>query len=74
MKPPTPDQIRAVRLALGLTQAEAAHWVHVTARAWQWWESGERRMPVATWELCLVKAGLHPRYGLRSGGTLRQGA
>lgn len=65
MKPPTPHQIRSVRLALGLTQAEAAAWVHVTPRAWQWWESGERQMPLASWELCVVKAGLHPVYGER---------
>jgi hypothetical protein len=35
---------------------------HVSTRTWQWWESGKREMPIATWELLVIKAGLHPIY------------
>ena len=49
-------------MALGFTQKEAAELVHVTLRAWQLWEAGERKMPAGIWELCVIKAGLHPLY------------
>ena len=62
MSSPTTDSIRNLRITLGVTQKEAAEVVHVTARAWQWWESGEREMPRATWELFVIKAGIHPIY------------
>ena len=62
MNSPTPQTIQALRKSLGLTQKEAADAVHVTLRAWQWWESGKRVMPFASWELCVIKAGLHPVY------------
>ena len=61
--PPTPEEIKALRLRFGLTQTEAALLVHVKIRAWQWWESGQRKMPVGLWELLLIKANLHPNYG-----------
>lgn len=59
---PTPDELRALRLKFDLTQSEAAHQVHVQLRAWQWWESGHRKMPVGLWELLLIKADLHPNF------------
>ena len=59
---PDPTKIRHFRTVMGLTQKEAAAWTHVSLRAWQWWESGQRAMPLATWELCVIKAGYHPRY------------
>lgn len=44
------------------TQKEAAALVHVSLRAWQLWEAGQRKMPTASWELCVIKCGLHPLY------------
>lgn len=62
---PSPEQIKSARLALGYTQKEAAALVHVSLRAWQMWEAGDRKMPPAVWELCVIKAGLHPLYAAR---------
>ena len=59
---PTSQKIRALRTTLGWTQKEAADSVHVTLRAWQLWEADKRRMPAAAWELCVIKAGVHPLY------------
>ena len=62
LKSPTPQQLKDARKVLGYTQKEAAAHVHVTERAWQMWEAGDRKMPVGIWELCLIKVGLHPLY------------
>lgn len=62
MATPSPHALRTLRVTLGLTQQEAADWVHVTPRAWQWWEAGRRAMPAASWELFVIKAGVHPLY------------
>ena len=59
---PTPKLIKSSRLAMGYTQKEAAALVHVSLRAWQLWEAGDRKMPAAAWELCVIKCGLHPKY------------
>lgn len=40
----TPDQLRALRARLDLTQAEAAEKVGVSRRAWASWE-GEEKTP-----------------------------
>ena len=67
---PKPEGLVQLRTLYGYTQAEAAELCRVTLRAWQWWEAGQRRMPVANWELLLIKAGIHPSYALRqSQGT-----
>ena len=63
---PTPHRIKQTRLALGYTQKEAAEMVHVSLRAWQLWEAGQRKMPAAAWELCTIKSGLHPLYAQRT--------
>ena len=60
--PPKVLEIVNLREKYGWTQTEAAALVHVTLRAWQWWESGKRRMPIGLWELILIKAGLHPNF------------
>jgi DNA-binding transcriptional regulator YiaG len=62
MKTPSPDTVRTLRTSLQLTQKEAADLAHVSTRAWQWWESGKREMPISTWELLVIKAGIHPIY------------
>ena len=59
---PSPQKIRTLRASLGLTQQEAADSVHVTLRGWQMWEAGQRKMPAGIWELCVIKAGIHPLY------------
>lgn len=48
---PTPEKIRAAREAAGLTQTAAASLLYTVCRVWQQWESGERRMHPAFWEL-----------------------
>jgi hypothetical protein len=53
-------------LSLGITQQETADSVHVTLRAWQMWEAGQRKMPAGIWELCVIKAGLHPLYVVKN--------
>jgi len=63
--PPTPDQIKALRTKLGLTQTECAELVNTTCRAWQKWEApigttSHRAMSVATWELFCIKTILKP--------------
>jgi DNA-binding transcriptional regulator YiaG len=69
LKSPSPDQIKTVRKALGYTQKEAAELAHVSLRAWQLWEAGDRKMPANVWELSLIKAGLHPLYKAINGGV-----
>lgn len=56
MNPPTPEQVTAARAAAGLTQAQCAAIVHSTPRSWQRWESGEREMHAAFWELFCLKS------------------
>jgi putative transcriptional regulator len=56
---PTPGDIRAVREAAGLTQCQAAALIYRTARNWQQWEGGERRMDPALWELFRLKSTLN---------------
>lgn len=52
---PTPQAIRDKRADLDLTQTEAAKLVYSSLRAWQQWESGERRMHPGLWELFVIK-------------------
>lgn len=55
---PTPDEIKAARAAAELTQAEAGAIVHSPShRAWQNWERGASKIPLAEWELFLLKTG-----------------
>jgi len=58
---PTLDMIVHARLAAGLTQAQAAEYVHLsTFQRWSEYERGARKIDVAKWELFLLKTGLHP--------------
>ncbi len=58
---PTPDQLRTARRAAGMTQAQAAALVHLTAGSrWAEYEQGKRNIDLARWELFLLKAGVSP--------------
>ena len=60
---PTPEEVRALRVAAGLTQADAAEVAGLAGwRQWAGWESGERRPSAQSWELLLLRLGRHPRY------------
>lgn len=52
---PPPEAIRARRRELRMTQRAAAEVVYGTEVAWRSWESGERPMHPATWELFRIK-------------------
>jgi putative transcriptional regulator len=56
MNKPAPEEIKAARIASGLTQTAAAELIGKTCRAWQYWEVGERPMDPALWELWQLKA------------------
>lgn len=55
---PTPERILKAREAAGLTQPEAAElvWLRHAIR-WSEYERGVNGMPLATWELFLLKTG-----------------
>lgn len=62
MNPPDPQTIHDTRLAVGLTQSEAAATIYVSLRTWQQWECGDRPMKPAFWECFLTKvAPLTPK-------------
>lgn len=54
---PTPADVKALRAHLGLTQHAFADLAHSKYRTVQDWEAGKRDMPLAVWELYLLKAG-----------------
>lgn len=59
---PSPAEIRKAREKFGLTQAQAAAKIRVSARAWQNYESdvglpNHRPMLPGLWELFLIKLG-----------------
>ena len=58
---PAPAEILALRTTLGLTQQACADMVCFTARAWQYAESGERRMHPGIWQLFGLKTMNLPR-------------
>lgn len=55
MKSPEPEQIKKARTDAGLTQTEAAEKIYCSLGACKKWESGEREMHPAFWELFLIK-------------------
>lgn len=70
---PTPEQVRAARLAAKLTQGESALLVSAPQgrpeRSWQGYEvavgkASHRAIPLATWELFLLLTGQHPTHEL----------
>lgn len=65
---PHPRDIRSVRQAAGITQAQAAQLVHLgSGSRWSEFESGSKTIDMARWELLLVKLGKHPDYPTRQG-------
>ena len=63
---PTPEEIKQARAAAGLTQVEAAAQAGVSGdRVWKMWEAGDRVPTAQTWELWLLRVGLHPTMELR---------
>lgn len=62
MNGPEPKAIFHARNAIGLSTEQAANLVYATKRSWEYWESGERSMSPAVWELFLMKiSGKVPR-------------
>lgn len=60
---PTPENIRSIREAAGLSQEQAAKLVHMSDRfSWSKLERGAHPMEAARWELFLVKTGFHDAY------------
>ncbi len=62
---PTPEQLRELIRRHNVTRSEAAAMVHVSLNAWHKWSAAEgtvdhRAMPLAAWELLLLKLGEHP--------------
>lgn len=58
---PSPHEIASARTARRMTQTGAAELLYKGLRTWQQWESGERRMDPALWELFLIKAAATER-------------
>jgi hypothetical protein len=71
---PTPDEVKAARVAAGLTQTAAADLVHRTLRNWQQWESGARRIDLALWDLFQLKVNLWiaHRYPSEASGSRQE--
>ena len=57
MKQPTPADVKSARISAGLTQKQAAGLIHKKLLAWQRYESGDRSMDCALYELFLIKTG-----------------
>lgn len=55
MKQPTPADVKSARAAVGLTQTQAAALIYKKLLAWQRYESGDRAMDCALYELFLLK-------------------
>lgn len=49
------DELRALRKRAGLTQEQAAALIHAGLRTYHRYESGERQIPSAEWELLNIK-------------------
>lgn len=68
-RPPTPEEIKRARLAVGDTMVEAGARIYRTEGAWSRYEGGERALDLAGWELYLIKA----REVMRERGKRRAG-
>jgi DNA-binding transcriptional regulator YiaG len=52
---PTPEEIKQARKDAGLTQTQAAEIIYCSLGAWKKWESWDREMHQAFFELFLIK-------------------
>jgi len=62
MTPPTPEEIRAARQSAHLTQTQAAELIYKQRLAWARYESGDREMDPALWELFQIKLKASQRH------------
>ena len=63
--PPTVADIKAARLAAGLTQAQVAELVGLNWQAVSYAENDHRPLPLAAWSLFLLATGQHSGYALK---------
>lgn len=61
-KSPTPQQVRRAREKAGLSRADAAALVYRSVRVWEKYETGERNMDPAVWELWQMKVNASSGY------------
>jgi transcriptional regulator with XRE-family HTH domain len=54
---PPPEQVKQARENTGLTQSQAAAVIYKKLLAWQRYESGDRSMDYALYELFMLKTG-----------------
>lgn len=64
---PSPEELRELIKDAGLSRAEASELLHASRRTWDKWTAridsqDHRSIPLAAWELLLIKAGKHPHY------------
>jgi|TARA_R110000803_G_scaffold169351_1_gene232344 DNA-binding transcriptional regulator YiaG len=55
LKHPTPKEVKDTRTSIDLSQAQAGNLLHVSERHFSRWEHGTAKMPLAYWELFMVK-------------------
>jgi len=65
---PSPDELRLIIKKHDLTRKEAAELLHVALKTLHTWlaplgSKENRAVPVAAWELLLIKLGEHKEYG-----------
>jgi putative transcriptional regulator len=63
---PAPTEIRAARLAAGLTQTQAADLIGYSLRGWQQIESGQSPVQVAAWALFLLSVRQHKGFEIKT--------
>jgi hypothetical protein len=58
---PTPEELRALRRAAGISHSKAAALVHLGhGKRWHEYEAGQCNIDKARFELFLIKTGQHP--------------
>jgi len=55
---PTPDEVRATREAVGLSQTDAAALIDQTRASWARYEDGTRALNPILWQVWRIRAGL----------------
>ena len=65
--------LKAARLRVKLTQAQAAGLVSSSERSWQDWEGGRRRIPMAKYQLFIILTDQLPAPIVPLATTLTKG-